>query len=81
MHRVKIYITLKKSVLDPQGEAVKNAAKSLGYSELANVRIGKYMELEWEGSDQDIQERLDKLCDQLLANPVMEEYHYEMEKL
>ncbi|MBC1522489.1 phosphoribosylformylglycinamidine synthase subunit PurS [Listeria aquatica] len=80
MYNVKIYVTLKKSVLDPQGTAVKDAAKSVGYDAVNDVRIGKYMELKVEKSERDIHELLDELCDKLLTNPVMEDYRYEIEE-
>ncbi|WP_239256519.1 phosphoribosylformylglycinamidine synthase subunit PurS [Listeria ilorinensis] len=80
MYQVKVYVTLKKSVLDPQGVAVKDAAQSLGYREVQDVRIGKYMELQVAKSDRDIHDVLNELCDQLLTNPVMEDYRYEIEE-
>ncbi|WP_099224932.1 phosphoribosylformylglycinamidine synthase subunit PurS [Listeria costaricensis] len=80
MYQVKVYVTLKKSVLDPQGVAVKDAAQSLGYSEIQDVRIGKYMELQVAKSERDIHEVLNELCDKLLTNPVMEDYRYEIEE-
>lgn len=80
MYNVKIYVTLKKSVLDPQGTAVKDAAKSMGYKAINDVRIGKYMELKVEKTERDIHELLDELCDKLLTNPVMEDYRYEIEE-
>ncbi|HBL8154374.1 TPA: phosphoribosylformylglycinamidine synthase subunit PurS [Listeria monocytogenes] len=80
MYNVKVYVTLKKSVLDPQGVAVKDAAKSMGYEEVEDVRIGKFMELKVAKSDRDIHEVLNEMCDKLLTNPVMENYRYEIEE-
>lgn len=80
MYNVKVYVTLKKSVLDPQGVAVKDAPKSMGYEEVEDVRIGKFMELKVAKSDRDIREVLNEMCDKLLTNPVMEDYRYEIEE-
>lgn len=80
MYNVKVYVTLKKSVLDPQGVAVKDLTKSMGYEEVEDVRIGKFMELKVAKSDRDIREVLNEMCDKLLTNPVMEDYRYEIEE-
>ncbi|WP_163653753.1 phosphoribosylformylglycinamidine synthase subunit PurS [Listeria sp. PSOL-1] len=80
MYHVKVYITLKKSVLDPQGVAIKEAATSLGYTEVDDLRIGKYMELKVVKSNRDIDQVLNELCAKLLTNPVMEDYRYEIEE-
>jgi phosphoribosylformylglycinamidine synthase subunit PurS len=80
MYKVKVYVTLKESVLDPQGTAVKNSLQSLNYPEVADVRIGKYMELSIEKSDRDINEVINEVCSSLLANPVIEDYRYEVEE-
>jgi phosphoribosylformylglycinamidine synthase subunit PurS len=80
MYKVKVYVTLKESVLDPQGTAVKNSLQSLNYREVADVRIGKYMELSVEKSDRDINEVINEVCSSLLANPVIEDYRYEVEE-
>lgn len=81
MYKVKVYVTLKESVLDPQGTAVKNSLNSLNYKEIADVRIGKYMELVIDKSDRDIDEVINEVCDKLLANPVIENYRYEVEEV
>ncbi|EFI85358.1 phosphoribosylformylglycinamidine synthase subunit PurS [Listeria grayi] len=80
MYKVKVYVTLKKSVLDPQGVAVKDAAVGMGYPEIDSVRIGKFMELMVEKSERDIHDVLNEMCDKLLTNPVMEDYRYEIEE-
>lgn len=80
MYKVKVYVTLKESVLDPQGTAVKNSLQSLSYCEVADVRIGKYMELSIGKSDRDINEMINEVCNSLLANPVIEDYRYEVEE-
>jgi phosphoribosylformylglycinamidine synthase len=81
MYKVKVYVTLKESVLDPQGTAVKNSLNSLNYKEIADVRIGKYMELVIDKSDRNIDEVINEVCDKLLANPVIENYRYEVEEV
>ena len=81
MYKVKVFVTLKESVLDPQGTAVKNSLNSLNYKEIADVRIGKYMELLVEKSDRNIDDVVNEVCDKLLANPVIENYRYEVEEV
>jgi len=76
--KVRVYVTLKKGVLDPQGRAVLGALKSMDFDEVTDVRIGKFMELELkdgEGGAED--KRLAEMCDKLLANPVIEDYRIE----
>ncbi|MDR7002847.1 phosphoribosylformylglycinamidine synthase subunit PurS [Neobacillus niacini] len=80
MYKVKVFVTLRESVLDPQGKAVTNSLHSLNYKEVADVRIGKYMELTIEKSDRDIHEVINEICTNLLANPVIEDYRYEVEE-
>ncbi|SFB23655.1 MULTISPECIES: phosphoribosylformylglycinamidine synthase subunit PurS [unclassified Bacillus (in: firmicutes)] len=80
MFKVKVYVSLRESVLDPQGEAVKSSLHSLNYEEVTSIRIGKYMELEIEKSDREIEEVVNEICSRLLANPVIEDYRYEIEE-
>ncbi|WP_101845805.1 phosphoribosylformylglycinamidine synthase subunit PurS [Halobacillus sp. Marseille-P3879] len=80
MRKVKIYITLKEGVLDPQGKAVQNSLHSLEYNNVSDVRVGKYMEVMLEDS-KDIEQQVDKMCDELLANPVIEDYSYTIEEV
>ncbi|SFA45682.1 phosphoribosylformylglycinamidine synthase [Parageobacillus thermantarcticus] len=81
MYKVKVYVTLRESVLDPQGTAVKGALHSLSYSEVQDVRIGKFMELIVEKSERDINELVREMCEKLLANTVIEDYRYEIEEV
>jgi phosphoribosylformylglycinamidine synthase len=75
----RIYVTLRPSVLDPAGTAVESGLHQLGYQEVEQVRIGKYIELTLHASDQDrAKQKLDQMCDQLLANPVIENYCFEL---
>ncbi|QAS52137.1 phosphoribosylformylglycinamidine synthase subunit PurS [Halobacillus litoralis] len=80
MRKVKIHITLKEGVLDPQGKAVQNSLQSLEYNTVEDVRVGKYMEVVMEDSD-NLEKQIDQMCDQLLANPVIENYSYTIEEV
>jgi len=76
---VKINISLKQGVLDPQGRAIENALNGLGYSEASNVRIGKQITLEVEAEDANrAQQRAARMCETLLANTVIEDYTIEV---
>ncbi|MGG5358322.1 MULTISPECIES: phosphoribosylformylglycinamidine synthase subunit PurS [unclassified Enterococcus] len=81
MYFVKIYVTYKDSVLDPQGEAVKHAVHKMGYQTINDVRIGKYFELKVAKTDEPVEEVIEQICDRLLANVNMETYRYEIETL
>ena len=80
MLKAKVYVTIKQSVLDPQGVAVQGALHSIGYKEVESLRIGKYMELEL-GTDnrEEAESRVKEMCEKLLANTVVENYRYELE--
>ena len=73
-------MTPKASVLDPQGAAVNHAMQSLGFSDSSNVRIGKVISfnLEETRDTPELRTRLDKICEGLLSNPVIEDYSYEI---
>ena len=78
--RVKIFISFKEGVLDPQGKAVERSLHSLGYQEVRDVRMGKYLEIGIEASSREAaQARIREMCDKLLANPVIEDYRFEIE--
>ncbi len=78
--RGKIVITLKPGVFDPQGVTIKSALHSLGYQETDEVKTGKYFEINIDSSNLDTaQKRLEEMCDQLLANPVIENFHFTVE--
>ncbi|MEK4399388.1 MULTISPECIES: phosphoribosylformylglycinamidine synthase subunit PurS [unclassified Bacillus (in: firmicutes)] len=81
MYKVKVYVSLKESVLDPQGSAVQHALHSITYNEVQDVRIGKYMELTIEKSDRDLDVLVKEMCEKLLANTVIEDYRYEVEEV
>ena len=78
--KAKIHVTLKQGILDPQGKAIEHALDSLGFKNVANVRVGKYMELDVNETDRGKAEiQMKSMCEQLLANPVIEEYRYELQ--
>ncbi|MED4526100.1 MULTISPECIES: phosphoribosylformylglycinamidine synthase subunit PurS [Bacillus amyloliquefaciens group] len=81
MYKVKVCVSLKESVLDPQGSAVQHALHSMTYNEVQDVRIGKYMELTIEKSDRDLDALVKEMCEKLLANTVIEDYRYEVEEV
>ena len=70
----KVIVMPKAVVLDPQGNAVRDAMRHLGMPEVRSVRIGKYMEIEIEGQNGELETRLHQLCRDLLSNPVIEDY-------
>ncbi|MCG7337390.1 phosphoribosylformylglycinamidine synthase subunit PurS [Sporosarcina sp. ACRSM] len=78
MTKVNVYVTLRESVVDPQGIATKEALQTLGFNEVENVRIGKVIELELNGSASDIDAHVKEMCDKLLINKVIEDYRYEI---
>ena len=75
--KVHVVVKPKEAVLDPQGAAVRDAMHHLGMPEVRSVRIGKYMEIELDGNDADVEKRLHRLCRDLLSNPVIEDYELE----
>jgi phosphoribosylformylglycinamidine synthase PurS subunit len=77
MTQVKVYVTLKPSLLDAQGKVVQGALQQLGYENIEGVRIGKYIEMSLnDGADAEAQVK--EMCDKLLANPVIEDYQFEV---
>ncbi len=82
MFKAKIHTTLKKSVLDPQGQTTLHALEALGFKEAKKLRIGKYFELVVDVKDRKKAEAsIHEICDKLLHNPVIEEYSFEIEEL
>ncbi len=82
MYLAKITVTLRKSILDPQGKAVRHALESLELNGVGEVRIGKFIELRLNVSNKKKAEQLaDEACKKLLANPVMEDFNYTIEEL
>jgi phosphoribosylformylglycinamidine synthase PurS subunit len=76
----KVYVTLKKSILDPQGKAVEQGIHSLGFESVSNVRIGKYIEMDIDTNVQEEAGRMtQQISEKLLANLVMESFSYTTE--
>lgn len=76
----KVYVTLKSGVLDPQGKAVQGALARAGYDTIESVRIGKVIEVKLKETDRALAEaELKEICDEMLANPVMEDFRIEIE--
>jgi phosphoribosylformylglycinamidine synthase PurS subunit len=77
----KITVTLRKSILDPQGKAVEHGIHSLGYDRVEDVRIGKFIELKVDApSRKQAEEVTREVCKKLLANPVMEDFSFVVEE-
>jgi phosphoribosylformylglycinamidine synthase len=82
MFKAKIFIKRRRTILDPQGKAVELGIKSLGFQNVSNVRVDKYIELEITEVDENkAKEEVNKICDSLLANPHLEDYFFELEKI
>ena len=80
MKKVKIYVTLKESILDPQGSAVQGSLQKIGYAEVTDIRIGKYLEVEIADTDRDVEAIVKEMCEKVLTNTVIEKYRYEIEE-
>lgn len=79
MYSAKIKVTLRKSILDPQGKAVEHSMQSLGYNNVIDTRIGKFIELKIDAKSEDEAKKITgEVCQKLLANPVMEDYEFEV---
>ena len=75
----KVYIRLKPSVNDPQGLTIRGGLRQLGFDSVSDVRAGKYMEIRLDAQDRaDAQAQVAAMCDRLLANPVIEDYSFEV---
>jgi len=76
----RVFVTLKPGVLDPAGKAVQEGLRSLGYRDVQEVRLGKYLELTLESSDRTAaRARVEEMCRKLLANTVVENFRVEIE--
>ena len=77
--KANIYVTLKREVLDPQGDAVRRALGSMHLGDVRDVRVGKLIEIELGETDRETApKQLEAMCEQLLANPVIEDYRVEI---
>jgi phosphoribosylformylglycinamidine synthase PurS subunit len=80
MAMARVYVTLKKSVFDPQGKTIHDALRSLGYASVADVRQGKFFEVSLEGlAGDDARRAAEEIARRVLANPVIESYRVELE--
>ena len=78
--KAHVYVTLKKEVLDPQGDAVRKALEGLGFGEVQSVRVGKFIELDLDASNRDeANTRVQSMCENLLYNPVIEDVRFTLE--
>ncbi len=79
MKKVKIYVTLKPEVLDPQGKVIMNTLHTLGYKDISEVRASKFFEVTINSDDEKyIKNEIDEICDKVLANPNIETYRFEI---
>ena len=77
--KAQVYVTLKREVLDPQGDAVKRALSSMGFEEVKSTRIGKFIEIDLDGDNKDkAEKRLKSMSEKLLCNPVIEDFRVEI---
>jgi len=76
--KVNVIVMPKQSVLDPQGVAVRDAIHHHGMPEIKSVRIGKFMEIEIDGAQAGSEQKLHEICRDLLSNPVIEDYRFEI---
>ena len=82
MYLAKVYVTLKPTVNDPQGLTVLGALRNLGLSTVNDVRVGKYLEVRVDETDRSRAcDLVEEMCHKLLANPVIEEYRFDLEEL
>jgi phosphoribosylformylglycinamidine synthase len=80
MAKARVIITLKKTIMDAQGQTVEKALHNLGYQGVQNLRMGKYMEMEVNGSPKErLAAQVDEMCRKLLANPIIEDFSVEIE--
>jgi phosphoribosylformylglycinamidine synthase subunit PurS len=79
MFKVSVYVTPKQGVADPQGLVIERALPALGHSGVSGIRVGRYITLHVPGDDiAQVREAVDDMCRKLLANPIIEDYHFEV---
>ena len=82
MFVAKVYVMLKEGILDPQGATIGKALKNLGYQDVQDVRVGKFIKLTLNGADKEkLEKQVDEMCHRLLSNPVIESYTFEVESV
>jgi phosphoribosylformylglycinamidine synthase subunit PurS len=78
--KVKVFVSLKGKILDPQGRAVHQALQSMGFGQVKDVRLGKLIEMEFAPMPSNgVRKQVSEMCEKLLANPVIEDYRIEIE--
>ena len=78
--QVRVFVTPRKGILDPQGRAVESSLLSLGFKNVSTVRVGKYITLEIDArTASEARDEAKKMCEALLANPVIEDYRFEVD--
>ena len=77
--KARIIVTPKKAVVDPQGKAVQRALEQMGHQGIQAVHVGKYLEIEITGDREQARRQIDEACHRILSNPVIEDYHFELE--
>ncbi|MBF6601052.1 MAG: phosphoribosylformylglycinamidine synthase subunit PurS [Dehalococcoidia bacterium] len=81
MYLARVYVTLKPTVNDPQGLTIRGGLHALGFADVASVRAGKYMEIRVDAGDRAAAEaQVDEMCRKLLANPVIEDFRFDLEE-
>lgn len=80
MKKVKVYVTLKESIIDPQGTATKDTVNKIGYTAVEDVRVGKLIELTIADHAQDVETIVKEMCEKVLVNTIMENYRFEIEE-
>ncbi len=83
MWQATIHIFLKKDILDPQGSTIRHILKNMGFESVGSVRVGKNIVLTFDGnlSLEEAKKQTDEICRKLLANPVIEDYRFEVESM
>jgi phosphoribosylformylglycinamidine synthase len=82
MFAVEVYVSLKKGVADPQGLTVKHGLESLGFKDLKEVRMGKFITLNLEAKDKvEAETKVREMCEKLLINPIIEAYRFKLEEV
>ena len=82
MYLAKVYITFKPTVNDPEGQTIQGSLHQLGFNSVNQVRSGKYMEIRFdEANGAAASAKMTSMCDQLLANPIMENYRFEIKEI
>ena len=81
MFKATVYVRMKEGLLDPQGKAIEGALRSLGFSTVEEVKVGKLIEIKLtDGKREELKNKIDDMCRKLLANPVIETFKYDIEE-